>query len=98
MTWFWFWFIHVLINGLNITPHHQTKPKYPKAKKVKEDFKVVHRALRGELLLGIQTVHVVGQQVPSKHGDLHSRECSCIERFKLRVFRCTNLLTHEIIA
>ena len=40
----WFGFIHFHINGLNIRPHHRKRStcNNTKAKKVKENFKVVH--------------------------------------------------------
>ena len=40
------------------------------------------RCLVAELPQGTQSSHEVDRQVPSKHGDLHSRECSWCRRFQ----------------
>ena len=51
---------------------------------------ITERCLLARLLQGIRSFRVVGLQVPTMRGDLHSRECSWCRKFQTR-----GLLLHE---
>ena len=90
----WFWFIHLHIDGLNVTPHHRKRStkNSSKTKKVKEDFKVVHSALpRGRT----SSIGIIGLALNLRAYDFVSQELRAAEDPEFETFYTKNILLNE---
>ena len=77
----WFGFIHLHVDGLNVTPHLLA---IISENKVKEDLEIIHSTF--PLGRSSQSFHVVDQQVPSSTETFIQKDVLGVEGLEFGIF------------